>query len=132
MTYVTFSQELFDRICGLIADGKSVREICEMDGMPDRTTFNRWRKQAPELQKQYDAACLDREDVYFEDIIHIADTDTDPRRAKVRMDAREWTLARMNRKRFGDHVRQEVTGADGAPLFATSAADLLGKIRGES
>lgn len=135
---VEFSQTIFDRICGLIAGGKSVREVCALEGMPDRATFNCWRKSTPELQAQYDAACIDREEVYFEQIIAIADecragtktvtketaagtftetTEIDMvERARVQIDARKWTLARMNRKKYGDHVTEELTGPNGGPL----------------
>lgn len=113
---VEFSQELFDRICELIGDGKSVREVCKARGMPDRMTFLRWTKRTPELKKQYDDACIDRQDAIFDDIQFIADTEKDSKRAKVRIEAREWTLARMNRKRFGNHVSNEHSGPDGGPI----------------
>ncbi|MDN7481915.1 hypothetical protein QZM38_13880 [Burkholderia orbicola] len=113
---VEFSQELFDHICELIGDGKSVREVCEARGMPHRMTFLRWTKRTPELKKQYDDACVDRQDAIFDDIQFIADTEKDSKRAKVRIEAREWTLARMNRKRFGNHVSNEHSGPDGGPI----------------
>jgi hypothetical protein len=137
---VEFSQALFDRICALLAAGGSLRDVCALDGMPDRSTFNKWRKRTPDLQAQYDAACVDREDVYFEQIITIADecrvgekrvtksngdvevTEIDMvERAKVQIDARKWVLARMNRKRFGDKVTQELTGADGGPIVVSAS-----------
>jgi hypothetical protein len=132
---VEFSQEIFDRICALIADGSSLRAACEKEGMPHRTSFNVWRKSEPELQAQYDAACLDREEIYFEQIIDIADecrvgvkkttkangdietVEIDMvERAKVQIDARKWSLARMNRKKYGDHITEELTGPNGGPL----------------
>jgi hypothetical protein len=132
---VRFSQAIFDRICDMIADGKSVRQACAGKGMPDRATFNRWRKSTPELQAQYDAACIEREEVYFEQIVDIADEcrvgvkkttkangDVETveidmvERARVQIDARKWTLARMNRKKYGDHVTEELTGPNGGPL----------------
>lgn len=113
---VEFSQALFDSVCELIADGKSVRSTCEMAGMPDRKTFYRWCKRTPELQHQYDQAYIDYEHSVLDDIVYIADTEPDPRKAKVRIDAREWDLKIRNRKRFGDKVAQELTGTDGSPL----------------
>lgn len=113
---VKFTQEAFDAICEAIADGRSVRETCEIEGMPDRTTFNKWRKSNDELQKQYDQACRDRELAIFDDIHYIADHEPDPKVAKVRIESREWTLARMNRKQYGNHVSNEHTGADGGPI----------------
>lgn len=113
---VEFSQAIFDRICALIADGKSVRQACKGPGMPDRMTFLHWAKRDPELQKQYDQACLDREDAYFDDIVHIGDTVRDPKRAKVMMEGRQWCLARMNRKKYGTTVSNEHSGPDGGPI----------------
>lgn len=116
MVASTFTQALFDKICDLIADGKSVREICEMKSMPNRLTFRQWCKRSPELQAQYDRACIDREESIFDDIQYIADNEPDPKRAKVRMEAREWCLARMNRKKYGNHITEEMTGPGGGPL----------------
>ena len=129
---VEFSQELFDRICELIASGGSVRSVCAVAGMPDRMTFNRWRKMTPELQAQYDQACLDRADAIFDEIIEIADDTSHDTlatekngeqmntewvtRSRLRVDARKWVLARMNRKKYGDHVANEHSGPDGGPI----------------
>ncbi|CAE6713029.1 hypothetical protein R75461_01148 [Paraburkholderia nemoris] len=132
---VEFSQGLFDGICKRIALGGSLRSICAEDGMPDRATFNGWRKLTDALQTQYDQACKDREDHYFEQIVDIADEcrvgikkttkangDVETveidmvERAKVQIDARKWVLARMNRKKFGDRVTNEHVGEDGNPI----------------
>lgn len=141
---VDFSQAIFDRICSLIAEGKSLREICAIPGMPARQTFNEWRKRTPELQKQYDLACLDREDVYFEQIIQIADEcrvgekrttkangDVETveidmvERAKVQIDARKWALKCMNRKKYGDSVTH--SGDPDAPVqLVLSGSDIHG------
>jgi hypothetical protein len=138
MVASTFTQALFDKICDLIAEGMSLREVCKIKGMPNRRTFHDWHQRTPELQTQYDRACLEREDLYFEQIIAIADecrkgiktttkgsgksktvetVETDmTERAKIQIDARKWTLARMNRKKYGDHVTEELTGPNGGPL----------------
>lgn len=116
---VHFSQETFDAICVRIAaggDNSSLAKICAEPGMPTRQTFNEWRKRTPELEAQYDRACEDRKDTFFEELIEIADTEPDPQRARNRMDARKWAWARMDRKRFGDRVDSEITGKDGSPL----------------
>ena len=31
---VYFSQPLFDEICALLAEGRNLRQICRMEGMP--------------------------------------------------------------------------------------------------
>lgn len=112
--HVEFSQEIFDLICERVADGKSVREVCSGEGMPDRTTFNRWRKLTPELEKQYALCRIDREDAIFDDIQWIADHEPDPKKAKVMIDAREWKLARMNGKKYGNSMTHK--GDPSAPV----------------
>lgn len=116
MAASTFTQALFDKICDLIADGKSVREICDLKGMPNRKTFHDWCKRTPELKAQYDEAYHEGDKAIFDDIVYIADTEPDPKRAKVRMEAREWCLARRNRKEYGNHVTEELVGANGGPI----------------
>jgi hypothetical protein len=115
---VEFSQELFDNICARFASGgddNSLRKICADDGMPDRATFNDWRHRTPELQAQYDKASIARRDTYFDEMIDIADTEPDPQRARVRIDARKWAWARQDRARFGDKLGVD-GGEDGAPI----------------
>lgn len=116
MVASTFTQALFDKICDQIADGKSVREICEQKGMPNRRTFHDWCRRTPELQAQYDAAYLMGEQSILDDIQYIADTGTDPAKTRVQVDARKWTLKVRNRKVYGDHVTEELTGPNGGPL----------------
>jgi hypothetical protein len=113
---VEFSQEIFDRICEMIADGKSVRAACEVRGMPCRQTFMGWAKRTPELQAQYDQAYLDYEHSVLDDIVYIADTEKDARRAAVMIDSRKWDLKIRNRKRFGDRLSNEHSGPDGGPI----------------
>ena len=119
-------------VCERIAAGESMREICAGDDMPDRTQINRWMAADPALRQQYLDACRARTFHYAEEIIDIADdssqdatVDKDGNeqlnaefvaRAKVRIDARKWIMARMNRVDFGDKVTQEVTGPDGGPV----------------
>jgi hypothetical protein len=139
---IEFSQAKFDEICALIAAGgkkSSLRAVCELPGMPTRQTFNEWRKRSKELQEQYDNACLDRADVMFDEIVEIADecrtgtktvtketasgkftetTEIDMvERAKVQIDARKWVLARMNRKKYGDRVTNELVGEGGGAVI---------------
>lgn len=116
---VEFSQALFDRICARIAEGgdkSSLRQICAEAWAPDRATFNDWRKLTPELEMQYDQAREDQKDTYFEELIHIADTEKDPAIARNKMDARKWAWARMDRGRFGDRVTNEHVGGTGNPI----------------
>lgn len=115
---IVFSQALFDRICERIAAGgkdSSVMAICKCDGMPRRHTFMAWTERTDKLRAQYERARLAQEDSYFDEILEIADTEPDIERAKLKIDARKWVRARMNRKKFGDKLGVD-GGEDGKPI----------------
>ena len=38
-----YTPELAEKICDLIREGKSERQICKMPGMPDAKTLLRWK-----------------------------------------------------------------------------------------
>jgi hypothetical protein len=51
-----------------------------------------------------------------DEIIYIADTEPDPNKARVRIDARKWWASKVNKKDYGDRVSAEVSGPDGGPI----------------
>lgn len=110
------SPELFARICDMISEGKSLRSICKMSGMPNKSTFFEWLKRDEKLAAQYAEAQQARAEHYFDEIIDIADSKSDPQKTRVQIDARKWVLARMNPKKYGDKFTQELTGPDGGQL----------------
>lgn len=116
MAVTTFTQETVDKICAEMADGKSLRAACKGAGRPDRKTFLRWVEKHDVVRVAYEQAIYDREERYFEEIIEIADSGRDPAKTRVQVDARKWTLARMNPKKYGDRMTTELTGAGGGPV----------------
>lgn len=113
---VHYTPELVESILDRIGDGESLSAICRIKGMPNKRTFLRWVKDKPEVQKAYTEALALREEVYFDEIVHIVDTCRDPAKARLQADSRKWVLARMNPKKYGDKMTQELQGADGGPL----------------
>lgn len=115
-----FSQTLADDICARIANGESLRNICRDKSMPDKTTVLRWVDDNNDFCDQYARACARREDSFFDDLIEIADSVTadaaEVAKARVQIDARKWVLSRMNPKKYGDRVQQEVSGSIGAEV----------------
>lgn len=108
--------ETFSRICQEISLGNSLRSICAKPDMPSVVSVREWINEDGELAKQYAHAREAQADFYADEIIEIADTETDPQRARVRIDARKWIASKMLPKVFGDKLTQELTGKDGAPL----------------
>jgi len=109
---VKFSQEVFNTICERIANGESLRSICSNNDMPGRTAFFRWLQEdeGVDLQNQYARAREQQADHYFEQVVEIADTEEDPQRARVMIDARKWVAGKMRPKIYGDRVDHNVGG----------------------
>lgn len=126
-----FNQEVFDAICDRMAEGKSLRQVCEQDGMPHRSTFLRWVKER-ELQEPYTQARVARYDWIADEAIRIADDasgdyfveDRDGKsivvpdharvqRAKLQVDTRKWILSKLDPWRYGDKAGEKPEGESG-------------------
>jgi hypothetical protein len=114
---------VISEILAKLADGLSLREICEADEMPNRNTVRLWLRQDPEFCAQYARAREEQADHYADEIIEIADTEPDPQKARVRIDARKWVASKLKAKAYGDKVTQEVTGPGGGPIEVKTLAD---------
>ncbi len=132
MANSTFAQERADSICGQLAEGMSLREICRQEGMPDKATVMRWLQAHDSFRDQYVRAKEIGIEALAEDILDIADdasndwmerrtADGDSagwlfngeaaRRSQIRIDSRKWLLSKLAPKKYGDKVTQEHTGA---------------------
>lgn len=107
-------------ICALLAEGDSLRKVCERQGMPNKATIFRWLAQHDEFRDQYAKAAETRADAIFESMFDIADSVNEEAaavaKARLRIDTRKWALARMNPKKYGDKVVNEMVGKDGGPI----------------
>lgn len=139
-----FTLEIAHSICAEIIDGKSLRTICKMDGMPSRRNVMFWLTQYAEFKELYDRACMERAEAYVEEIMDIADDgsndwmeNNDPenpgyrlngehvQRSRVRIDTRKWYATKVKPKKYGDKVEATHEAGD-------SLAALLQAIDGKS
>lgn len=122
-------EALSEQVCELISEGKSLRQIALMDGMPSPSTFLRWVAADKGLESRYARA----RDVYFdlmaEQTLDIADdglndtyvdengnrkVDHDVvHRSKLRIDARKWLLSKLANKKYGDSSSLNIGGQRG-------------------
>jgi hypothetical protein len=105
-----------DEICLEIANGMSLRAACEPEGRPTPATFLEWMQVDIELAKQYARAREDQADFYADEVVEISDTEEDPNRARVRIDARKWAAGKRKPKVYGDKILNEITGKDGEAI----------------
>lgn len=123
----TYTAELAAQVCTHIADGKSLRVIAAMEGMPAQSTIMAWLDGSrPEFSEQYARAREAQADKLAEEALQIADdgrsdtyvdgdgnvkTDTEViQRSKLRVDTRKWLASKMAPKKYGDKVA--IGGAD--------------------
>lgn len=106
---VRFSPEICDEICLRMENGESLSKICRDEHMPAKGTVAKWAKAYEEFGKQYARA---REDLllhWADQIVDIADmTEADQAKvalAKLQIESRKWTLAKLMPKVFGDRVQ---------------------------
>jgi hypothetical protein len=98
------AQEIKDRVCLEIAEGKSLRSICEADDMPAAETIRVWLIEDGEFSAQYTRAREEQADFYADEIIDIADTAKDANLARLQIDARKWKASKLQPKKYGDKL----------------------------
>lgn len=134
-------EEVFTCILERIMAGESLKQICESEGTPARSTVHKWLADDAALADRYARACEVRADHIFDEILHIADTPVSGVKIKtdgegktettegdmiehrrLQVDARKWALARMQPKKYGDKLA--LGGADDlAPLVVRLESD---------
>lgn len=117
---IDYSEELALEILEWVCE-KSLRSFCqEPDGtrIPGRPTMQavfKWRANIPAFNVAYFDAMRDRAHMFVDQIVEIADTEDDVKKARNMIDARKWAASRYLPKVYGDRVA--VTGEkDGDPI----------------
>lgn len=106
---IVYSDDLAAKLCEHVADGLSLKEACELPGMPSRATAYKWLAAHTSFADMYARAREERADLVADEIITIADTEPDPQKARNRIDARKWWAARVNPRQYGDKLITENT-----------------------
>jgi hypothetical protein len=148
-----FNTELGDEICNRIADGASLRAICDEADMRDTATVFRWllAEQNKDFCNKYKRARDIRADVLFDEIHQIADTPQMGTRTvrrgegdnstvetteadmiehrRLQIDALKWLIGKMAPKKYGDKRQIEQAGPDGGPV--TLEALIMASLKNE-
>ncbi|RKR65550.1 hypothetical protein C7387_2295 [Yokenella regensburgei] len=115
-----YMPEVADDICALLSSGESLVKVCKRPGMPDKSTVFRWMAEHEEFRDKYVKATEARADAIFEEMFDIADDvlpdSAEVAKARLRVDTRKWALARMNPRKYGDKVTNELVGKDGGAI----------------
>jgi len=104
--------ELIEAICDAIADGRSLRSICDDDGMPSTQTVRRWLDEDEDFVAKYARAREAQADVMDDKILIVADacTSENAAAARVKIDAYKWRASKLAPKVYGDKQQLEHSG----------------------
>lgn len=107
-----FTPELGDEICAQLAEGVSLKRICEKKAMPSRQTVYSWLRTHSDFLDNYARAKDDSADALADDIIDIAQgvlkKQYDPQAARVAIDGMKWSASKLKPKKYGDKL--DLTG----------------------
>ena len=125
-----YTPEMGLLVCDLIGNGKSLREVAKMDGMPSSQTILRWVASFPVFREQYTKAREELLEHWADDILEISDNGTndyvathDPdnpgyrlngehyQRSRLRVDSRKWLLSKLAPRKYGDTQTLKVAGS---------------------
>jgi len=138
---MAFDQAIADRICELICEGKPLKPICRMEGMPSWRTVYNWINDVPEFAKAMEEARRLGARAIAEEALEIADTPmegveitTDEKgvsekrgdmlgHRKLQIETRLKLLAKWHPREYGDKV--QIGGdPDGVPVKTESTVML--------
>lgn len=131
-----FTKELGDRICAQLAEGMSLRTVCNAEDMPSKTTVFNWLRTNKDFLDQYTRAKEESSDALIEDMLDIADDSSNDymaivkggevqmvenkevtNRSRLRVDTRKWIASKLKPKKYGD--KMDVT-SDGKAIKGNS------------
>jgi hypothetical protein len=126
-----YSEQLADRICEEMINGRDLMSICAEPGFPDRVTVYRWAWSNPafatRLEKGREA--LADQAAYEIGLIAANCTPETAVADRVKLAALQWRASKLSPRRYSDRRVSEVVGADGGPVAVeqrtTIDADLL-------
>lgn len=132
----SYTEELAVEICVRLVGGESLKRICDSEHMPSMHSVFRWLgdEKYSLFRENYARARAQQAEAIFDEMLDISDDSTNDymkkmredgstedvlntehiQRAKLRIDTRKWTLAKMLPKKYGE--RLELAGDKDAPL----------------
>lgn len=115
-----YSDELAANICNRIADGESLRAICEDDEMPSREGVRGWLVAQPAFAGQYARAREEQGDTMADLMLDVANESpgqtehgvdaAEVANRRLKIDVLKWRAGKLRPKVYGDKIQQEHSG----------------------
>jgi len=129
-----YSEELADKICDCVVDGKSLREISRLKDMPSWDTLLTWLKSKEDFASHYARAKNTQIDLFIDNILSKIDklkTEGDKKnvfaeinKCRLEVDTLKWIACKLLPKKYGDKQEISLSGFDN--VFEQALKDILG------
>jgi hypothetical protein len=131
-----YDESIGREICERLANGESLRRICQDAGMPGRTKVYDWLEENDDFANQYARAIRLQANSFADDLHEVAlDLGILPEHKRIIVDAMKWRAARQNALLWGDKVthehRHRQNAALGADRVPESLTWLTGQLHGD-
>lgn len=136
-----YNEEVSQDICRLLMVGKSLRKICDLEGMPSITTVMRWLSEDKgTFREQYAHARDIQAEYLLDEMIDIADDSINDyeivdgqervnhehlNRSKLRIDARKWVIEKQAPKKYGS--KQQIDHTTGGKEIKAGLGHFYGR-----
>lgn len=118
--------EIQDRLVAEIQTGRSLRQVCGDEGMPDIRTVTRWLVADADFAHKYARARMAQADVLFDRMEAVEEAVTagtmDSHAARVVLDSMRWRASKLAPKVYGDRLDVSVSDARISITGALAAA----------
>lgn len=117
-----YTEDLADMICDRIAEGESLRAICDDRDLPNWRTVFRWLENDASFASKYARAREFQAEVMDAKILAVAEKCTNETALadRVKIGAFQWRASKLAPKRYGDKVTAEISGPDGGAIPVTA------------
>ena len=115
-----YSEELAEQICNRIASGQSVRQICELEQFPARSTVMQWLAEKEDFRTKC-ARARELQADYMDDLILEAANacnEENYQSTRVKISAYQWRASKLKPKVYGEKIQQEHSGELGIKVIA--------------
>ena len=101
-----YTNDIAGYICDQLINGRSLRDICREDNMPDKSTVIRWLASNQEFATKCAGAREQQADYMDDKILDVAERcergEIEPNAAKVSISAYQWRASKLKPKVYGD------------------------------
>ena len=134
-----YTDKVADIICLQIADGISLKTICEgeldsdgetrkpvADCIPCRATVYNWLHDNKDFMDKYTRARKEQADLFAQEIVDISDGTGDVQRDRLRVEARKWVASKLKGSLYGDkqYIDHTTAGKEIKPAQQASTEQL--------